>query len=147
MNANIADRPSRIPGTHGDPLEPYPWHDNLLFPPSMAFLSARPASRTRSDDVQVDAAGVAPMTVRPAEDDYLCTFCEYALYYGTEAERKRAIRMRRRELKRKQTIKNRARNVAEGKGKGNLGREEEDEEEWDEEDECEDGDGCTGRCS
>jgi hypothetical protein len=131
---------------HGDPLEPYPWHDTLLFPPSMAFLSARPASRADAGDVEVDAAGIAPMTVRPSEDDYLCTFCEYALYYGTEAERKRAIRMRRRELKRKQTIKNRARNVAEGKGKGNLGREEEDEE-WDEEG-CEGGEGgCHGRCS
>lgn len=104
----------------------------------MRFLSTRPRTRHPGPSGQ-------PQPVRPSEEDYVCTFCEYTLFYGSEEARKRAIRARRRELRRKQTIKNRAKNVADGKGKGNLGREDDD---WDED---EDGDagteGCHGRCS
>jgi hypothetical protein len=102
----------------------------------MRFLSTRPHTRTPGPTGQLPPS-------RPSEEDYICTFCEYTLFYGSEEARKRAIRFRRRELRRKQTIKTRAKNVADGKGKGNLGRE---EDEWDE-DEEDGGEGCHGRCS
>lgn len=104
----------------GDPNEPYPHHASLLFPPSMAFLSVRPNANR----------------VRPAEDDYICSFCEYDLFYGSEKLRRAAIRRRKREIKRKENIKNKAKNVAEGKGK--LNDESEYDEEGDEDEECED---------
>ncbi|KAK8854731.1 hypothetical protein IAR55_003470 [Kwoniella newhampshirensis] len=74
----------------------------------------------------------APSTaVRPAEDDYICCFCEYDLFYGSEKARKRAIRQRRRELKRKEAIRLKAKNVAEGRG---ILKEESDEGEDDDDD-------------
>lgn len=133
----------------GDPFEPYPWHGSLLFPPPMKFLAARPKSWF--------AAGQAPIA-RPAEDDYLCCLCEYELFFGSEQARRRAIRRRREELRKKNDIKARAKNVTEGKGK--LGRE--DEEEDDGYDDDEDGgdeadvadaldvphdDHCSDRCT
>jgi len=93
----------------------------------MAFLAARPNGQQ----------------VRPNEDDYICCFCEYDLFYGSEARRKAAIRKRRQELKRKENIKNKAKNVAEGKGKNN---EESEYEDGDDEGECEDHEGY-GKCS
>lgn len=105
----------------------------------MRFLSTRPRTRNPGPSGQ-------PQPQRPSEEDYICTFCEYTLFYGSEEARKRAIRSRRRELRRKQTIKTRAKNVADGKGKGNLGREEDD---WDEDEDGGEGgaEGCHGRCS
>jgi hypothetical protein len=91
----------------------------------MAFLSTRPN---------------AP-PVRPSEDDYICCFCEYDLFYGSERRRKAAIRKRRQELKRKENIKNKAKNVAEGKGKIN----ESEYEDGDDDGECEDQ--GYGKCS
>jgi len=92
----------------------------------MAFLAARPGSAR----------------VRPSEDDYICCFCEYDLFYGSESRRKAAIRKRRQELKRKENIKNKAKNVAEGKGKIN---EESEYEDGDEDGEC--ADEGYGKCS
>jgi hypothetical protein len=97
----------------------------------MHLLAARPQNNTAT-----------PLS-RPAEDEYVCCFCEYDLYYGTERQRRKAIRARRDEMKRKENIKVKAKNVAEGKGK--LKEDEEDEEEYDDEEECVD-DGY-GRCS
>lgn len=102
----------------------------------MNFLSARPdSSRTR-----------------PSEDEYICCFCEYDLFYGSEARRKAAIRKRKQELKRKEIIKNKAKNVAEGKGKNNEeseyeGGDGEEEGEGDGDDDIECQDGGYGKCS
>ncbi|OCF31564.1 hypothetical protein I316_06763 [Kwoniella heveanensis BCC8398] len=125
-------RPSRTVSPHSDPYEPYSHHLSLFSPPSMAFLAARPRSSARPEQ---------PFVVRPAEDDYICSFCEYDLYYGSEKSRRLAIRRRRREIKRKETIKNKARNVAEGRGKLNDEDDDgdyvsgEEDDEYDEDDE------------
>ena len=96
----------------------------------MSFLSARPGGQR----------------VRASEEDYICSFCEYDLFYGTERQRKAAIRRRRQELKRKENIKNKAKHVADGKTT------KEDESEYDDDDdgvfgteECEDQ--GYGKCS
>ncbi|WWD19125.1 hypothetical protein CI109_103583 [Kwoniella shandongensis] len=117
-------RPSRTVSPHGDPYEPYPHHLDLVAPPSMHFLAAQPIRKT----APIPGTHAPPTAVRPAEDDYICCFCEFDLYYGSEKARKRAVRQRRRELKRKEAIKMKAKNVAEGRG---TLKEESDEEEDD----------------
>jgi hypothetical protein len=82
------------------------------------------------------AARSRPNLVRAAEDDYICCFCEYDLFFGSEAARKRAIRRRRRELKKRRDVKARARNIAEGKV----------DEPLDDDEVCE-GEDCHDRCS
>lgn len=68
-----------------------------------------------------------------------------ALFFGSEKLRKRAIRSRRAELKRKEAIKTKAKNVAKGKG---MFRDDDDDDDYDDdyEDDCQDGAGC-GRCA
>ncbi|WVQ95029.1 hypothetical protein IAU59_002121 [Kwoniella sp. CBS 9459] len=112
-------RPSRTVSPHSDPYEPYSHHLSLFAPPSMPFLAVRPRTNFNPD---------GPFVVRPAEDDYICSFCEFDLYYGSEKSRRLAIRRRKREIKRKETIKNKARNVAEGRGKLNENDDEDDED-------------------
>jgi hypothetical protein len=135
------DRPSRSVSPHDDPYEPYPLQSSLLLPPPMRLLSARPQRKT------APLPGAAPVAqqVRPAEDDYICCFCEMALFFGSEKLRKRAIRSRRAELKRKEAIKTKAKNVAKGKG---MFRDDDDDDDYDDdyEDDCQDGAGC-GRCA
>ena len=92
----------------------------------MRLLSASPARSTR--------AYREAEPVRPGEDDFICSFCEIELFFSSETARKRAIRRLKAERKRKETIKAKAKNVAEGKGKLK-----EEEEEYDDEEEiCED---------
>ena len=74
----------------------------------MRLLAARPATK--------DGPSIP---IRPLEDDFVCFFCEYALYYGSEQLRRKAIRAIRAEIKRKEAIKIKAKNVAEGKGLAN----------------------------
>ncbi|WWC90635.1 uncharacterized protein L201_005571 [Kwoniella dendrophila CBS 6074] len=109
-------RPSRTVSPHGDPYEPYSSHLSLFNPPSMMFLATRTRKKVNN---QQDQAETINMDVRPNEDDFICCFCEYDLYYSTESRRKQAIRRRKKEIKRKELIKNKAKNVAEGK-KGSL---------------------------
>nr|XP_018261562.1 uncharacterized protein I303_06000 [Kwoniella dejecticola CBS 10117]OBR83720.1 hypothetical protein I303_06000 [Kwoniella dejecticola CBS 10117] len=116
-------RPSRTVSPHGDPYEPYSSHLSLFNPPSMMFLATRPKRRvTNSNGEEV----FMNMDIRPNEDDFICCFCEYDLYYSTEASRRKAIRRRRKEIKRKELIKSKAKNVAEGK-KGSLRHDSESE--------------------
>ncbi|KAK4684406.1 hypothetical protein P7C73_g5770, partial [Tremellales sp. Uapishka_1] len=106
-------RPTRTVSPHADPFEPWSHHNSLLFPPPMRFLSARPQRKT----APLPGQASAPTTVRPAEDDYICCFCEFALFFGSEASRKKAIRARRQKLKRKDSIKAKAKGVTEGRNK------------------------------
>ena len=104
----------------------------------MRLLSIRPQRKT----APLPGTKVITQSHRPAEDDYICCFCELALFFGTERARKRAIRSMRAELQRKETIKTKAKNVAEGKGRF---RAEDDDEYDDEEEDCRDE--CDTRCT
>ncbi|WVQ77688.1 hypothetical protein IAR50_007378 [Cryptococcus sp. DSM 104548] len=133
-------RPSRTVSPQGDPFEPYAYHFDLISPPSMRFLATRPERVT----APLPGAPQKRTLVRPSEDDYVCCFCEYDLYYGSERARRRAIRSRKAELKRKEAIKTKAKNVAEGRGTFKNESDEEDEEDEDEEGCEDDGHGhCT----
>ncbi|WVO14365.1 hypothetical protein L204_101998 [Cryptococcus depauperatus] len=130
-------RPSRTVSPQGNPYEPWPHHYDLISPPSMPLLAARPQRIT----APLPGVPQRRTLVRPSEDDYICSFCEYDLYYGSERARRQAVRRRRSELKRKEAIKAKAKNVAEGRG---VIKDETDEDE-DEEGECDD-DG-HGQCT
>ncbi|ORY35486.1 hypothetical protein BCR39DRAFT_591955 [Naematelia encephala] len=131
-------RLSRMVSPQGDPFEPYPHHESLAFPPPMRLLAVRPPSKATSVSGQPNPVRL----VRPSEDDFICWFCEYELFFGSENARRRAVRRLRAEVRRKESIKAKAKNVAEGRG--NL---REDEESFDEDDdECGD-DHSHGRCS
>ncbi|WVQ80229.1 hypothetical protein IAT38_002334 [Cryptococcus sp. DSM 104549] len=136
-------RSSRAVSPQGDPYEPYPSHLDLIAPPPMHFLAARPQRVT----APLPGAPTPRTVVRPSEDDYLCCFCEYDLYYGSEKARRRAVRRRRQELKRKEAIKTKAKNVAEGRGtvKEETDGEDDEDDEAEVEGECDD-DG-HGRCT
>ncbi len=104
----------------------------------MRLLSARPQRKT----APLPGIPTTTQPVRPAEDDFICCFCEMALFFGTEKARKRAIRSMRAEIKRKETIKTKAKNVAEGKGTFR----DDDDDDYDDYDDCGDDDG-HGRCT
>lgn len=96
--------------------------------------------------MRILAARPGGLDVRPAEDDYICVSCQYALFYGTEARRKQAIRQRKAELKRREKLRARVLDVGLGHRSRRLSDEDEDEDDdddyEDEEDDCE-----HGRCS
>lgn len=138
ISLSLPDRPNRKAATHIDPYEPYPHHESLLFPPPMRLLAAVPQRKT------APLPGTISETrpVRPAEDDFICCFCEIDLFYSSEKVRKRAIRRLKEERRRKEHIRSKAKDVAEGKG--TLKDEESDydeDEEW-----CGDEDGHS-RCT
>lgn len=93
--------------------------------------------------MRVLAARPGAKDARPGEDDYICWSCQYALFYGSEALRKNAIKQRRAEIKRREKLKARAREVATGTRPYRPGGDDDDED--DEEDD--DDDACEGRCS
>ncbi|RXK35069.1 hypothetical protein M231_07689 [Tremella mesenterica] len=130
-------RSNRVFTPQNEPFESYASHANMLFPPPMRFLSARPRRKT------APLPGAPPIVpIRPAEDEYTCCFCDYALFFGSEKLRKWAIRERRREIKKKDVIKQKAKNVAEGKPM-NDGQ----EDDYDDDDDCEDDEEHDERCT
>ena len=130
----MPDRPSRLPS--------YSWHTSVLFPPSLRFL----ATRNR-------------LPVR--ENEYVCFPCEVALYYSSEASRRRAVSARFKTLARfdpkLRRRRRKGRCAARRGGGGDEYDEEYDDEEYEEGDEeydesgGEDGDGhwdpSGGRCT
>lgn len=128
------DRPSRLPS--------YAWHASVLFPPSLRFLAARNRLPVR-------------------ENEYVCFPCEVALYYASEASRRRAVSARFRALARFDPRLRRRRRKGRctaRRAEGEAGEEYDDEEYDDDEeygDEGEDGEGgeeghwaqSGGRCT
>lgn len=133
----IEDRSSRKFANATDPYEPWPHHEFLLFPPPMRMLATRPQRKT----APMPGAAPGPQPIRAAEDDFICTFCELDLFFGTEKARKRAIRRLKAERKRKENIRNKAKDVADGKGTLK-----DDESDFDDDYSCGEDDG-TGRCT
>ncbi|KAL5537028.1 hypothetical protein ACEPAF_851 [Sanghuangporus sanghuang] len=106
--------PSRLPNS--GPLNSTQTTINLqnyLGPPPMRFLSAELAPRRRP-------SGVPPPTasLTNPEDEWICPFCEYSLFYGDELSYRRAIRQRKKILSRRRRALERAAAAAAGRKKG-----------------------------
>ena len=86
---------------------------NYLGPFPLRFLSAQLPPRKRS-------AGAPPPSVSLTnpEDEWICPFCEYNLFYGDEHSYRRAIRQRKKILSRRRRALERAAAAAAGRRKG-----------------------------
>lgn len=85
---------------------------NLLSPQPLRFLSAE-LSRRDSPPRRSSGGGLVPLT--NPEDEWICPFCEYNLFYGSEQSYRRAIRSRKRILNRRRRARVRAAAAANGK--------------------------------
>ena len=80
---------------------------NLLFPPPTRFLSAQPR-RYRSSQPSAD---------EPPSEEYLCVYCDYDLFYGTNDAKRKVVEKRKKTLARRRRAKERASGVANGTSK------------------------------
>ncbi|KAF8813005.1 hypothetical protein BYT27DRAFT_7085525 [Phlegmacium glaucopus] len=95
--------PSRLPPTEGAGVQGP--NGNTTWPLPMQFLSAEiPARRKKTAAV--------PLT-HPSEE-WICAFCEYDLFYGEDAGYRRAVRSRKKILKRRRRARERAAAAASG---------------------------------
>ncbi|KAF7371092.1 hypothetical protein MSAN_00744000 [Mycena sanguinolenta] len=129
--------PSRLP--HSSPAQQQ--HDavasNVLGPLPLRFLSADiPPRRRRKNGSAATAKptpqllGDGPALTNPA-DEWICAFCEYQLFYGDDAEHRRAVRSRKKILRRRRRARERAARAASGKGRSTFkGKENAPEEEY-----------------
>lgn len=86
---------------------------NYLVPPPLRFLSAELPRRRRPSGVPSPTASLTN-----PEDEWICPFCEYSLFYGDELSYRRAIRQRKKILSRRRRALERAAAAAAGRKKG-----------------------------
>lgn len=116
---------------------------SLLFPPPTRFLSATPRHKSRRSG---NGSEPAPLGATVSSDEYVCVFCDYALFYSPdENRRRRTVGKRKKLLARRRRAKERASRGVAGKGKtlAPISRTQDDED--DEEDLC-DGEEEGGKC-
>jgi len=96
--------PSRLPHTgHGQGGG----NVDSEWPLALTFLSADVRARGRQD-----GSGSTQHVV--PQDEWICSFCEYSLFYGDDGEYKRAVRNRKKILKRRRKARERAAAAASG---------------------------------
>ncbi|KAI5121880.1 hypothetical protein M0805_001086 [Coniferiporia weirii] len=107
--------PSRLP--HSGPLRSAQMainDQNHLSPLPLRFLSAELPPRKKKSGMAVSAAA----SLTSPEDEWICAFCEYSLFYGDEHSYRRAIRQRKKILSRRRRAMERAAAAAAGRKKG-----------------------------
>jgi hypothetical protein len=119
----------------------------LFFPPPTRFLNARPgkpgSANVGTDQLGSSASDAPEGTTQPtdvANDEYICCFCEYDLFFGSAASLDKGIRRRKKLLERREKVHEKAKGVVDGKGLG-QGTKKQQKVESD----CEGGDAC--RCA
>ncbi|KAJ3729934.1 hypothetical protein DFJ43DRAFT_1000625 [Lentinula guzmanii] len=95
---------------------------NDLGPFPLRFLSAEipPRRGTRSKRSQVQEqqqASLASMSLINPADEWLCVFCEFQLFFGDDAEYRKALNKRKNILKRRRRARERAAAAASGQNK------------------------------
>ncbi|KAK1224155.1 hypothetical protein PQX77_012959 [Marasmius sp. AFHP31] len=113
--------PSRVPGVGVNNTQNANANDaNELGPPPTRFLNAqiRSDKNGKADsNASVDTASNVNNLTQPGEE-WICAFCEYELFYGDDADFRKAVRKRKAILKRRK----RAREKAADKASGEAGR-------------------------
>ncbi|KAF8623117.1 hypothetical protein AX17_007551 [Amanita inopinata Kibby_2008] len=107
--------PSRLPHSGQQTLNqnnPQNW----ISPLPLQFLSAEipPRRRQKGQTPTVQPMATAHLT-NPA-DEWICAFCEYDLFYGDEQMYRRAVRSRKKILRRRRRARERAAAAASGNG-------------------------------
>lgn len=110
--------PSRLPNS--GPTNPTDAAQNLLSPLPVRFLNANlPPSDTaapRTKDARKTPTSVPePPSLTDPSDEWICPFCEYNLFYGDERAFQRALRSRKKVLRRRRRARERAAAAANGK--------------------------------
>lgn len=104
--------PSRLPHSGGGAANGTSQaNPNDLGPLPLRFLSAEIPPRRRKKAQQ--APQPTTQLTNPA-DEWICAFCEYALFYGDEQEYRRAVRNRKKILRRRRRARERAAAAAAG---------------------------------
>ncbi|KAG8946654.1 hypothetical protein FRC04_011548 [Tulasnella sp. 424] len=121
--------PSRLPAGAGVPQPPTPAQaaqnlKSLISPHPVQFLSAEPRRRTKksskgSDGNKENARPTVTSSLPPVQpaDEWICSFCEFNLFYGDDAALRRAVRARKSLLRRRRRARERAAAAASGQGK------------------------------
>ena len=110
--------PSRLPHSGGPPSAQQAVQNaqNLLTPLPLRFLSAEipPRRRKKSEGAAAAAATPVATTLTNPADEWICPFCEYELFYGDEQSYARAVRNRKKILRRRRRARERAAAAASG---------------------------------
>lgn len=100
--------PSRLPQSgQANPAQAALNAQNYLGPPPFRFLSAEIPTRRRKKS---QATAPTAQLTNPT-DEWICPFCEYELFYGTDADYRRAVRNRKKILRRRRRAERAAANV------------------------------------
>jgi hypothetical protein len=109
--------PSRLPHTGGGDGPGVQGQNagnaNTIWPLPLRFLSAEvPPRRSKK------TAAVPLVQLTHPSEEWICSFCEYELFYGEDAVYRRAVRNRKKILKRRRRARERAAAAASGGGGG-----------------------------
>jgi len=106
--------PSRLPNSGPPPsVSGAAIHQqNLISPLALRFLSAQLPPKRRGPAPAGNAAATSQLTT--PGDEWICAFCEYDLFYGDEARFHRAVRNRKKILKRRRRAREKAAATASG---------------------------------
>ncbi|KAG8744983.1 hypothetical protein FRC10_009091 [Ceratobasidium sp. 414] len=130
--------PSRIPQSNGYPPSSSthgPSPNAPLGPLALKFLSATLPPRRKGRLLGNESLG--PSLVRP-ENEWICPFCEYSLFYGDDIAMHRAVKNRRKVLRRRRKARERAAAAASGTAAPASQDVSEDEESGEDEDSFDD---------
>lgn len=106
--------PSRLP--HSGPPDGAPGQHGAvsLWPLPMRFLAAEVPSRTQESGKKRPPPSTPLAQVTQPTEEWICAFCEYDLFYGNEDAYRRAVRNRKKILRRRNRAAERAAAAASG---------------------------------
>ena len=87
---------------------------NSISPLPLKFLSAEIPYRRKKPEQPLAPANPGAQLTHP-EDEWICAFCEYKLFYGDELALRRGVRSRKKILSRRRRARERAAAAANGK--------------------------------
>jgi len=101
--------PSRLPQSgQANPAQAALNAQNYLGPPPFRFLSAEIPARRRKKS---QGSSVPTAQLTNPTDEWICPFCEYELFYGSDADYRRGVRNRKKILRRRRRAERAAANV------------------------------------
>ncbi|KAJ9108560.1 hypothetical protein QFC19_002276 [Naganishia cerealis] len=119
----------------------------LFFPPPTRFLNSKPQRSDSKQSVQTlqQKSGQNRPASDPADEEYVCSLCEYDLFFGSEQAMFRAIDRRKKVLERRQKAQEKAKGVMAGKGLRPKSKKGDDDDETEDDERCAGGEQC--RCA
>jgi hypothetical protein len=116
----------------------------LFFPPPTRFLNAKPGRKDAGAEVRRREPAARPGADQ-TDEEYVCCFCEYDLFFGSDQAMYKAVRRRKKVLERRQKAQEKAKGVMAGKGLGRKSKSGGDGGDSEDDDRCTGGEKC--RCA